>query len=199
MTDDLQALSHRGLTRTLIPQWLSEQRVDLDGEIESSAYGETPAVLYKKVFGLLDLGPQDRFLDLGSGAGHLVLAASQMGVASRGLERNADLVEAGQLLMERAGLPPETLLCEDFLTCAWPGATKAFAASARYSARTLKSLSQRLEADTRLTAFACLGRPLELSSPWVRVYQGIESVVWNPGEVALDEPLTVWRRALEEL
>jgi Histone methylation protein DOT1 len=191
-TNDLHGLSHRGLTQHLIPAWLKERSTDLDGDIESSAYGETPSAIADMVLELLDIHRNDVFLDLGAGAGNLLQVVSKTGAEVHGLERNSRLVESGQAFLSQAGVSPGALICADFLSCSWPEATKAYAASARYSRRTLRTLSQRIEVSTTLQKVACLGRGLSLAEPWQIIHQSQHSVVWNHGEPATEETLFVW-------
>lgn len=192
---DLQSLSHRGLNRVLVPAWLEQKSLDLDGEIESSAYGETCPRIAALIFERLELSHRDVFLDLGAGAGNIVLQASPFCAQAIGFERNPHLAELGRALFEQLSNQNCDLREVDFLTETWPKATKVYAASARFSKNTLRILGARLTAHADIEAFACLGRTPSLSSDWELKLQERHDVRWNKDEARLPEILSVWSRA----
>lgn len=65
----------------------------------------TPQSLIAPMFAALELGPQDRFVDLGSGDGRIVAAAARAGAEATGYEIDPDLVV--QARAEHAGLAPK--------------------------------------------------------------------------------------------
>ena len=193
---DLHSLSHRALAGILIPQWLRQGRRDLDGCIESRAYGETPSALLEEIFSALYLHGTDTFLDLGAGAGLVMAQAAQRGSTCYGIERNPYLVEAGHQILEPTEVPSENLLQADFLASPWPAsATKAFSTTARFNIETLQKLSQLLEHKTeKLERIVTLGRPLPPPEGWQLLKEQKVHVTWNPGEANLTETLQLWVR-----
>ena len=192
MTSDLHHLSHRGLTQILIPKWLQSPDCDLDGCIESSAYGESPNQLLSKIFAKLELTPNDIFLDLGAGAGSVVGEAKSLVGQSIGIEWNPELVgHAKQFLADNSDC---SIHCDNFLTAHWFQATKIYAATARFSQSTRQGVADRLNQESQVQSVACLGLPLPLSDDWSLNWESKESVVWNEGEQALSESLFIWER-----
>lgn len=192
---DLHSLSHRGLTQELIPEWIKRGHTDLDGAIESSAYGETPRGLFSYIADKLVLSSLDTFLDLGAGGGNLLVSASAY-CTSFGLERNPQLVEAGRILLLKSGLPETNLILGDFLEQEWPHATKGFAATARYSENTLEGISRKLSSTDEMQRFAVLGRRLPEPPGWNLEQESEKLVCWNPGEEDILEIIQIWSKVL---
>lgn len=189
--------SHRGLTRILIPNWLEAGVKDLDGKIESSAYGETPFSVIDRVCELLVLSSEDRLLDLGAGAASFIAPLLKKGHDAVGLERNPALIEVGQKFLDSLRLDVEALQLADFLVAPWPLANKAFSASARFDKSTLKLLAERLDQTEQIEKIAFLGRVPVMSSNWHLTHSESINLIWNAGEGNLEEALEVWsRRAL---
>jgi SAM-dependent methyltransferase len=197
---DLLEASHRGLQRTLIPNWLSQPKA-LSERIDSSAYGETPPELIEMIVDALAPAAGELFVDLGCGGGNVCWAVLARGARVLGIERNPELVAAAQAFFgSRApGFGDDTveLRCADFLETDWSTARTAYSTTARFSAATLARLAQRAELALGLRAIACLGRPLPLADPWSLQSLGRWPIVWNPGEATLCEPLWLYRRASE--
>lgn len=193
---DLQSQSHRALNAILIPKWLQEHPEELDGRIESSAYGETPEEISLSLLELLDLGPQDLFLDLGAGAGNVIALTLEAEVPSLGLERNPNLVQAGQHFLSQKGLDAHCLQCVDFLGHPWSGASKLFSATARFSGETLATIKAKIETHSRLNRAAFLGKNVCLGTGWTQVLASLHQVQWNRGESWLQETLFLWQRKL---
>ncbi len=192
---DLLEFSHAGLQRELIPQWLAQNRPDLSARIDSSAYGESPALLVLEALEQVHLGPQDCFLDLGCGAGNIVLLASGFTPGAYGMERNPRLCEAGRTLFHSLGLDPNRLQEADFLETNWPPATVVYIASARLGTLTLEALARRVEA-SQARAVISLGSPLPVREPdWSTSHSATCSVQWNPEGATLSELLSVQLRA----
>lgn len=191
---DFLSLSHRGLNLELIPQWLRAGEPDLNGRIESSAYGRTDHDTAAELIKLLQLGPDDVLLDLGAANGELLSHLQKAyGVAARGIEQNPTLVRYGHDLLEKLDLQPDSLVQGDFLTCDWPHATRAYATTSRFSKSTLSRLAERLEAASSITRVVSLGRELPLSG-WSLESRSKRKVRWNPGEELLIETLCCWAR-----
>ena len=196
---DLHSLSHRALTGLLIPQWIREGRTDLDNCIESSAYGETPRGLLEEIFQALELQENDTFLDLGAGAGQVLIQASLRASTCYGIERNPYLVDAGRQVLEETAVPPENLLLADFLSSTWPQeATKAFSTTARFGSETIEELSRLLETTEKLKRLVTLGRPLLPPKRWRLRLEKTVRVTWNPGEASLAETFQLWARVNEK-
>ena len=193
---DLQNQSHRALNTILIPKWLQESPQDLDGRIESSAYGETPENITLSLITLLDLGPQDLFLDLGAGAGNVIYSTLRAGVPSLGLERNPNLVEAGHFFLSQAGFATTCLQCADFLKHPWTGASKVFSATARFSSQTLATVKEKIETHSQISRAAFLGKDVYLGSGWSPLAPSHHQVQWNRGESWLQVTLFRWQREL---
>lgn len=187
---DLASLSHQGLNRELIPRWLQEDQGGLTERIEDSAYGETPPGLAEEILDLLHLGVDDRFLDLGSGAGNLCLYALSRCQNVNGMERNPRLWEASQSLLKGLELDSTNLLLGDFLEQDWPQANKLYATTARFTEATMARLSERVEKSSA-SAVATLGRPLELGPQWEVTHSSERRLLWNAGEQPMREQLTV--------
>ncbi|MEO8036947.1 MAG: methyltransferase domain-containing protein [Acidobacteriota bacterium] len=64
----------------------------------------TPPELVEKMLDLAKLTPRDRFVDLGSGDGVLVIAAARRGARARGIEYDRGLVEFSRRKAAEAGL-----------------------------------------------------------------------------------------------
>jgi hypothetical protein len=64
----------------------------------------TPPALVEKMLDLARLTPSDRFVDLGSGDGVLVIAAAKRGVRARGIEYDRGLVEFAKQKAAEAGV-----------------------------------------------------------------------------------------------
>jgi SAM-dependent methyltransferase len=64
----------------------------------------TPPALVEKMLDLARLTPGDRFVDLGSGDGVLVIAAAKRGVRARGIEYDRGLVELSKRRAKEAGV-----------------------------------------------------------------------------------------------
>ena len=185
--------SHQGLTSILIPQWLKDDPKKLDGNIESSAYGETPERLVSHIRTGLRLSSEDTFLDLGAGAGNLLAAFCDVCREVVGFERNPNLVALGREFLEVQGRDPERLKLADFLTEKWPPkANKFFAASARFDRNTLQKLAERLNSSSSAQAVAFLGRSPDMGTNWELQLTTTETVRWNRDEASREEPFKVW-------
>jgi hypothetical protein len=68
----------------------------------------TPAPLVEKMLDLAHLTPADRFVDLGSGDGVLVIAAARRGARARGIEYDRGLVELSKRKAAEAGVSDRT-------------------------------------------------------------------------------------------
>jgi len=68
----------------------------------------TPPALAEKMLDLAQLTPKDRFVDLGSGDGVLVIAAARRGVRARGIEYDRGLVELSKRRAVEAGVSDKT-------------------------------------------------------------------------------------------
>src|SRR5262249_28968292 len=68
----------------------------------------TPLALVEKMLDLAHLGPDDRFVDLGSGDGVLVIAAARRGAKARGIEYDRGLVELSKRRAQEAGVSERT-------------------------------------------------------------------------------------------
>jgi SAM-dependent methyltransferase len=68
----------------------------------------TPPALVEKMLDLAHLTPKDRFVDLGSGDGVLVIAAAKRGVRARGIEYDRALVELSKRRAAEAGVSDRT-------------------------------------------------------------------------------------------
>lgn len=191
---DLLNQSHRALNALLIPQWLQENPDDLDGLIESSAYGETPEEIALSLFEVLDLGANDLFLDLGAGAGNVISHTLRAGIPSLGLERNPNLVEAGQHFLSQAGLDAHCLQETDFLFHPWTGASKLFSATARFPQGVLASIKEKIEGHAKLHRVAFLGKNVNLGLGWTQLPCSHHKVQWNKGEARLAETLFLWQQ-----
>jgi SAM-dependent methyltransferase len=64
----------------------------------------TPPALVEKMLDLARLTPEDRFVDLGSGDGVLVIAAAKRGARARGIEYDRALVELSKRRAQEAGV-----------------------------------------------------------------------------------------------
>lgn len=187
---DLLEFSHAGLQRELIPHWLAQNCPDLSARIDSSAYGESPAELVLPAFERVGLGPQDSFLDLGCGAGNVVLLASHFTSRVYGLERNPRLCEAGRTLFRALGMEPSRIREADFMESEWPQATVLYVTSARLGTAVLKTLARRIEVSPA-RAVVSLGSTLPLpGSTWSTAFREPAPTRWNPGEAVLPELLS---------
>lgn len=191
---DLQSASHRGLTRELIPNWIRHPELDLNAEIESSAYGETPAELIALILRQLGITKDDIFLDVGAGGGNVLFAAAPLVGEAWGLERNPKLVALGLEYQETVSAPNVHLVEGDLRFVEWPPATKLYAATSRFSDSLLAHLTSLVEKAATLSKVATLGRPLQLSKEWSVSHLSEQEVCWNPREVNLCEDLHVWER-----
>lgn len=63
---------------------------------------------------LVNLGKGDRLVDLGSGEGHVLLAAAQGGAEVLGIECDADLAATARAALEEEGLPGEVVVGDLF-------------------------------------------------------------------------------------
>jgi SAM-dependent methyltransferase len=68
----------------------------------------TPDALVEKMLDLARVTPQDRFVDLGSGDGVLVIAAARRGARARGIEYDRGLVELSKRKAKEAGVSDKT-------------------------------------------------------------------------------------------
>jgi SAM-dependent methyltransferase len=68
----------------------------------------TPAALVDKMLDLAHVTAADRFVDLGSGDGVLVIAAARRGARARGIEYDAKLVALSKRLAREAGVSGRT-------------------------------------------------------------------------------------------
>lgn len=193
----LHTLSHRALSHILIPGWIRDGCKDLDPEIESSAYGETPPLVWDRVLELFHCREPDRLLDLGAGAGNLVFQTRQKGIKSWGIERNPFLIKAGHRLLDHNALPASILIEGDFLESEWPAVNKVFAATARFSQKSRRLLARRIEQNPRLDHFICVGRPVVLAAPWILEQQENVGIRWNLQESEIEETLFSWRREID--
>jgi SAM-dependent methyltransferase len=68
----------------------------------------TPPALVEKMLDLAGVTPRDRFVDLGSGDGVLVIAAAKRGAKARGIEYDRGLVEFSKRRAAEAGVSDRT-------------------------------------------------------------------------------------------
>jgi precorrin-6B methylase 2 len=68
----------------------------------------TPPELVERMLDLARLTPEDRFVDLGSGDGVLVIAAARRGARARGIEYDRGLVELSKRKAKEAGVSGRT-------------------------------------------------------------------------------------------
>lgn len=68
----------------------------------------TPPALVERMLDLARLTPEDRFVDLGSGDGVLVIAAAKRGVRARGIEYDRGLVDLSKRRARDAGVADRT-------------------------------------------------------------------------------------------
>lgn len=190
---DLLSISHRGLQLDLIPGWLSSPH-SLNDRIESSAYGETPPELIRRVLDLLAARTGERLLDLGCGGGNVCAQARDRGLRVLGIERNPRLLAEARRFFD--GHPEVQLEEGDFLEHGWDDVHLTYATTARFPAGLLHSLARKIDGSPPLLrAAACLGRPLPLPSvSWREESHGKHQVTWNLGEATLDERLFLYRR-----
>lgn len=191
---DLKSVSHRGLTGHLIPGWLEAEVTDLDGRIQSSAYGETPPSLLEHFFRTVEADADDLFFDLGAGAGNLIICSESLGVRAVGFERNPELSALGKRVLESAGLSAEALQEKDFNVHRWPSATLVYAAAARFDEPTVEAIQSSLLERSPIRAVAFLGRSLDLEQGWKLVWSDIVTVRWNRDEEPLRESMEIWLR-----
>ena len=140
-------------------------------------------------FDLTELGPRDRFLDLGSGLGKvLVLAALLTGAESAGVESDARLAELGRAAAADLAVPRVQLRLGDARETSSADADVVFM-YLPFAGETLASVMDRLSTDSRRPRarihrprFLCTG-PLDLtryptlapfgaSKSWLNVYVG---------------------------
>lgn len=190
---DLLELSHRGLQRQLIPEWLRTS-ADLSDRIESSAYGETPPSVVELVLDALEIELDDVFLDLGCGGANVTARALARGAVVLAIERNPELAAAARSFLPNLCQTRLQLRCADFLETDWGHAEVAYTVSARYPAAVTEQLARKVHQTSTLRAVACLGRPLPLPPEWSQRSLGQHAFAWNPGEQILSEPLFLYRR-----
>jgi hypothetical protein len=80
----------------------SEPRLNQPGK--DVQWVPTPPALVEKMLDIARLTPDDRFVDLGSGDGVLVIAAAKRGVRARGIEYDRGLVEFSKRKAAEAGV-----------------------------------------------------------------------------------------------
>lgn len=136
----------------------------IDASGGDQAYGELTVRGVREVARLLQPGPDDCFIDLGSGAGRAVLQAALEWPCSRaiGVELSEIRHRVGEDALARA--PPHlraraVLLKDDMLTCsAVESATLVYCASLLFDDAFMARLAERLAAIPRVRVIATLTR-----------------------------------------
>ena len=156
----------------------SEPRLNQPGK--DVQWVPTPDALVEKMLDLARLTPADRFVDLGSGDGVLVIAAAKRGVRSRGIEYDKGLVEFSKRKASDAGVGNLARFVRgDIFKTDFSEATVV-------TTFLLPSMNLRL-------------RPTFLAmKPGTRIIANTFGIVeWEPDEtVALDDPCERWCKAM---
>jgi hypothetical protein len=139
----------------------------------------TPGPLVEKMLDLARVGPGDRFVDLGSGDGVLVIAAAKRGARARGIEYDRGLVELSRRKAIEAGVADRTRFDRgDIFKTDFSEATVV-------STFLLPSMNLRL-------------RPTFLTmKPGTRIVANTFAIAkWEPDETAKIEPCERWCSAM---
>jgi len=139
----------------------------------------TPPELVEKMLDLVKLTPQDRFVDLGSGDGVLVIAAAKRGARARGIEYDRGLVELSKRRAAEAGVANLTRF------------DRADIFKSRFSDATVVSTFLLPSMNLRL-------RPTFLAmKPGTRIVANTFAIAeWDPDEIATIEPCERWCTAM---
>lgn len=78
-------------------------------------YVPTPNRVVEEMLDLVEVGPGDHVMDLGSGDGRIVISSVQRGASGQGVERNGSLVHDARINAQRAGLGGQVEFVEDDL------------------------------------------------------------------------------------
>src|SRR5262245_59146784 len=139
----------------------------------------TPPTLVEKMLDLARVTPTDRFVDLGSGDGVLVIAAAKRGARARGIEYDRGLVEMSKRRAKEAGgsQRPGVVRWDFFKT--------DFSAATVVSTFLLPSMNLRL-------------RPTFLAmKPGTRIIANTFAIAdWEPDETATVEACERWCTAM---
>ena len=139
----------------------------------------TPGPLVDKMLDLARLTPDDRFVDLGSGDGVLVIAAARRGARARGIEYDRGLVELSKRRAIEAGVSNKTRFDRgDIFKTDFSEATVV-------STFLLPSMNLRL-------------RPTFLAmKPGTRIVANTFAIAeWQPDDMATIEPCERWCTAM---
>lgn len=139
----------------------------------------TPSALVEKMLDLAKVTPEDRFVDLGSGDGVLVIAAAKRGARARGIEYDRGLVELSKRKAAEAGVSSRTRFDRgDIFKTDFSEATVV-------STFLLPSMNLRL-------------RPTFLAmKPGTRIVANTFAIAdWEPDEMATVEPCERWCTAM---
>jgi SAM-dependent methyltransferase len=139
----------------------------------------TPPQLVEKMLDLARLTPGDRFVDLGSGDGVLVIAAAKRGARARGIEYDRGLVELSKRKAREAGVEKRASFVRgDIFKTDFSDATVV-------STFLLPSMNLRL-------------RPTFLAMrPGTRIVANTFAIAdWQPDETAMVEPCERWCTAM---
>jgi hypothetical protein len=139
----------------------------------------TPGPLVEKMLDLAGLTPNDRFVDLGSGDGVLVIAAAKRGARARGIEYDRGLVELSRRRAIEAGVGDKTRFDRgDIFKTDFSEATVV-------STFLLPSMNLRL-------------RPTFMSmKPGTRIVANTFAIAdWQPDETTAIEPCERWCSAM---
>jgi SAM-dependent methyltransferase len=139
----------------------------------------TPPALAEKMLDLAGLTPKDRFVDLGSGDGVLVIAAARRGARAKGIEYDPGLVELSKRRAKEAGVSDRThFIRGDIFKTDFSDATV-------------------------VTTFLLPSMNLELRPTFLAMKPGTRIVAntfaigdWEPDETATIEPCERWCKAM---
>lgn len=139
----------------------------------------TPSPLVERMLDMARLTPNDRFVDLGSGDGVLVIAAAKRGVKARGIEYDRGLVELSKRKAREAGVSGRTRFVRgDIFKTDFSDATVV-------TTFLLPSMNRRLR-----TTFLAM-------KPGTRIIANTFAIgEWEPDESVTIEPCEVWCTAM---
>lgn len=130
----------------------------------SSTYGELMPTATLRLLAQLELGPEDRFVDLGSGTGKVVLLAAMSTAVGEalGVELSVTRSELAEQALIRAkerslpGVERARLVTADMLTCDLDATTVVYTCSTAFREPFMHRLGHRLAALPRLRKIASL-------------------------------------------
>lgn len=125
-------------------------------------YGETPFFTAKKILEWAKVTSSDRFLDLGSGRGHIVfIAAALFGMQSEGIEIVGGLTRIAKIIADKLHINNVTFHHGNFIECDFSKYTVIYLAGTTFNKKTINDIAQKIKDLPQETKIISLSSPFK--------------------------------------